>query len=136
MLRVFAIIALLAAALASGGCFPDSSGEIGRENLFVPLLGFQKAYLELNLEGPQASGGLLVKFLDFSGTRVALEVITLPSHKGRWGGVMGGGAMIRGHKYYGLKIERFGDLTAPIRYFFKPLAGPDPGPLGLFDPKS
>ncbi len=136
MLRTIAIIVLLGAALLAGGCDPGISGDLGRERLFVPLLGFREAYLKIDLGKQTGSGGLLIKYLDFAGKRVALDVIPLPSHRSHWAGVLGGGAKKDGKPYYGLKIERFGESDGAMRYFFQPLAGPRPGPLGLFDLES
>jgi len=101
----------------------------------VPLLGFEQAYLRLNLKNQTGSGGLLVKFLDFAGKRVALEIIPLPSPKSLWGAILGHGSEKNGRKYYCLKIERFGDPGPPLKYSFQPVAGVKAGPLGLFEPE-
>ena len=130
-----AIAAVLSATLFPSGCLPSSEGEITGERLFVPLLGFKPAYLRIDLEGQTGSGGFLVKYLDFSGQRVALEVVGLPSHKNRWAGVLGHGSSKNRKSYYALKIERFGEVKEPLKYTFAPLAGPGQRPLGLFDPE-
>ena len=136
MLRVIAIGVLFSALLLGGGCSSETGGQLDREKLFVPLLGFGQAYLRIDLGTQIRAGGILIKYLDFSGQRVAMEVVPLPSHHGHWAGIMGRGAKKNGRAYYGLKIERFGPSDGPLHYSFRPLAGSRPGPLGLFDRES
>ncbi len=133
MLRVMSIAVLTAALLFCGGCHPSSEGRLEGERLFIPLLGFEQAYLRIDLGNQTRPGGLLIKYLDFAGKRVALEVVPLPSHKNRWGEVLGGRSEKNGKRYYGLKIERFGNPDAPLDYTFQPVAGAGKKPLGLFD---
>jgi len=134
MPKGFAIAVLLAVLLIGGGCVPESTGTLDREKLFVPLLGFKKAYLKIDLAGQTGSGGLLVKYLDFSGQRVNLTIISLPVANRYWGSYLGGDSTVRGKRYYGLEVEPFGDLTRPLKFRFEPLAGKDGEPQGLFEP--
>lgn len=136
MRKRFAIAALVLALVPAWGCSSEISGRLEREKLFVPLLGFGRAYVRIDLQSQAKAGGILIKYLDFSGKRVALEMIPLPGRRTHWAGVMGRGARKNGKAYYGLKIERFGPVEGPLPYTFKPLAGPNPGPLGLFDRQS
>ena len=133
MRRVVTIAVLLTALSFLGGCGPSARDRLEGEKLFIPLLGFKRAYLQLELADQTKSGGVLIKYLDFAGKRVALEVVPLPSHKNKWGEVLGHGSEKNGKRYYGLKIERFGEPDAPLKYTFNRVAGPEKMPRGLFD---
>jgi len=123
-----ACLALLA------GCGPVSSGSIGRERLFVPLLGFARAHLSLTLPDQGKSGGLLIKYLDFSGQRVAMEVIPLPNRRSGWAWDLGRGAEKNGRPFYALKVERFGDRELPVGFTFRRLTWDKSPVRGYFDP--
>lgn len=121
----------LACLVLLAGCGPVASGAVGRERLFVPLLGFAGARLSLTLPDQEAGGGLLVKYLDFSGRRVGLEVIPLPNRRLAWTWDLGWGATKNGRPFYALKIERYGDRSRPVRFTFRRLTW-DKSPLSGF----
>jgi hypothetical protein len=118
--RSHMVLGLVCLALFTG-CGPDTQGSLGRERLFVPLLGFAGAHLSLSLPDQDQSGGLLIKYLDFSGRRVAMEVIPLPNRRHGWAWDLGWGAEKNGRPFYALKVERFGDRSQPVSYTFRRL---------------
>jgi len=134
MSRVLSKIFALFAALAwLAGCSSTLSGQIEENGFFIPLLGFARAYLCLDLTGQNQEGGLIIKYLDFTGKRVGLEIVTLPNPKNRWGWSLGRGAKREGQAFFALRIERYGDKSKPVPYTFQPLAGSNPGPCGPFN---
>jgi hypothetical protein len=138
--RIVKLSAMLICLAGLTGCDWAVTGQVDREKLFLPLSPLGRGYLSLDLSRQGGPGKIEIKYLDFSGQRVALEIIELPPAKPRWSWELGRGAKKYGRSFYALKVERMGDKSQPLPFVFHPLvslgATPLGRPMGLHEPRS
>jgi len=114
------------------GCSPEMNGEIDDEKLFVPVLGFCPAYLQMDLSTQAKQGKMVVHFVDFAGKRITSRVILLTTPRDQWGWDVGRGAEVDGQSFYALSVDRYGGTGPPPKFTFHPFGGLRHGPRGLF----
>jgi len=114
------------------GCSLEMSGEIDDEKIFIPILGFCPAYLQLDLSNQAKQGKMVIYFLDFAGKRITSRVIPLTTPRDQWGWDMGRGAEVDGQPFYALSVDRYGGAGSPPKFIFHPFGCLRHGPRGLF----
>lgn len=117
--KIAATTLCLVCLSALAGCGGSLEGELGGDQMFLPLTNSARGHLVLDISRAGERGGLVFLFLDFAGHKVGSRQLNFPTAKTSWSWDIGRGAEFNGRPFYALRVVRLKGTQAPIGYTYR-----------------